>query len=234
MKILPLHSRPELPTSRRKFFGYWRSCLGDVKNTAAETLMEVIIAMTILVIGAGASTTLILTTVRYNTVSEDYIVAFNLAREGVEAIRNIRDTNWLRFPGDRAACWDTYGLTDASACLTAPTIGTVDSTPATMDPADIEYYIVSPDIDIATPTKLLSWNLISEDPLTSDELLFEETIGGESFFVNIGTTGNESIFSRTISVYKPTSDEMLVTGTVTWDKGAQSYEVNFTDRLINY
>ena len=33
------------------------------------------------------------------------IIALNIAREGIEGVRNIRDTNWLKYSGDRRGKW---------------------------------------------------------------------------------------------------------------------------------
>jgi len=37
--------------------------------------------------------------------TENNIKAINIAREGIEGITNLRDTNWLRFSSDRINCW---------------------------------------------------------------------------------------------------------------------------------
>lgn len=40
--------------------------------------------------------------------ARDRVIATNLAREGLEAVRNIRDTNWLKFSNDRRGCWNHF------------------------------------------------------------------------------------------------------------------------------
>lgn len=37
--------------------------------------------------------------------TEDTIKAINLAREGIEGVTNLRNTNWLRFSSDKTNCW---------------------------------------------------------------------------------------------------------------------------------
>lgn len=39
--------------------------------------------------------------------TEARVKAIALAREGIEAMVNIRNTNWLRYSSDRKNCWDT-------------------------------------------------------------------------------------------------------------------------------
>lgn len=43
--------------------------------------------------------------IRYANDTENNIKAINIAREWIESVINIRDTNWLRFSSDRNNCW---------------------------------------------------------------------------------------------------------------------------------
>jgi hypothetical protein len=52
------------------------------------------------------ASTAILTSLRNMTNAKSRIIAINIAREGVEAVRSIRDTNWLRFSDSRRDCWN--------------------------------------------------------------------------------------------------------------------------------
>lgn len=60
-----------------------------------QGLIELILAIAIASIGLGASLTLILSTTIRARATDRHSVAINLAREGIEVIRSIRDTNWL-------------------------------------------------------------------------------------------------------------------------------------------
>lgn len=65
------------------------------KDQKGQGFMEVIVAIGIMIIGIVSI--LILTS--YNLTAADYgekrLIASNLAREGIEVIRNIRDSNWV-------------------------------------------------------------------------------------------------------------------------------------------
>jgi len=77
-------------------------------NRAGATLIEV---MAMLVVLALALTTMFVTLMQGINFSRDVearITAINLAREGIEGVINIRNTNWLRFSSDRTHCWNTY------------------------------------------------------------------------------------------------------------------------------
>lgn len=77
--------------------------------------MESLVAISILVTGLVAVVSM---TISNNTISQgvtNRLVAINLAREGVEAVRSIRDGNWLNGRTNlsgQANAWDT-GLTSA-------------------------------------------------------------------------------------------------------------------------
>lgn len=70
-------------------------------NNKSFTILEVILAIFILTVAVFASFSLIQQTVVGVSLNQSKLIAYYLAQEGVENIRNIRDTNWLN---DRA--WD--------------------------------------------------------------------------------------------------------------------------------
>ncbi len=76
------------------------------KKRAAETLVEVIIAIFVVAIGSSVATSLIVTAFQSNSFSRDNLIALNLAEEGLEAMRSIRDTNWLKYAFDKDTCWN--------------------------------------------------------------------------------------------------------------------------------
>jgi len=65
------------------------------------TLIEVIVAMFLLTVGTVGSFSLIQRTIAFTSISYSQLVASYLAQEGIEAIRNIRDTNYLE-----GSVWD--------------------------------------------------------------------------------------------------------------------------------
>lgn len=61
-----------------------------------QGLLEVIIAFAILGLGLGGALQLILSSGIQNRRTEVQSLATNFAREGLEVMRNIRDSNWLK------------------------------------------------------------------------------------------------------------------------------------------
>jgi type II secretory pathway pseudopilin PulG len=82
----------------------------------AESLIETIIALTVIVIATTAGMTLLRTSLVGNEVIGEKIVAINLAVEGIEAVRNLRDLNYLKFGSDPDNCWDAFFADELSDC----------------------------------------------------------------------------------------------------------------------
>lgn len=87
-----------------------------MKNNNAQSLVETVVAVAIIMIGVVSTLTLAFATVRAGTESEARVIAVNLAREGIEVVKNIRDSNWLEIEegnftdscADGGPCWDKY------------------------------------------------------------------------------------------------------------------------------
>lgn len=79
----------------------------SAKFKKGETIIEVLVALVIVTLGAATATTLIVVSLRANQFNKDSLVALNLAQEGVEYLHNLRDTNWLKFSGNTQNCWNT-------------------------------------------------------------------------------------------------------------------------------
>lgn len=67
----------------------------QIIHQKGQGLMEVIVAIGVIVAGILATVTLIISSVRAGRVAADRLTAMNLAREGIEIVRNMRDSNWM-------------------------------------------------------------------------------------------------------------------------------------------
>lgn len=75
-----------------------------IQNKSGLILVEALLAIAMLSIGSLVLASIIQTSVRTTVLSRNYLIAQNLATEGLEAIKSVRDTNWLLQPGD-PDCW---------------------------------------------------------------------------------------------------------------------------------
>src|SRR6185436_5212342 len=72
-----------------------------------QGLLEAILALGIILVGLGAILTFTLKNIAAATDSGQRIVAANLAREGIDVIRGLRDSNWLAGnKSDANRVWD--------------------------------------------------------------------------------------------------------------------------------
>jgi len=77
-----------------------------LRNTKGETIAETLIALSVVALGFTLAMTLMSNSLSNVNSSKNRVIAVNLAREGIEAVRNIRDTNWLKFSNKRRTCWN--------------------------------------------------------------------------------------------------------------------------------
>ncbi len=80
-------------------------------NNSGFSLLEALVAITIFTLGVTAATTAIAQAIKLSFRVESKVIAANLAQEGIEIVRNIRDTNWISLNA-----WDA-GLADGSGCV---------------------------------------------------------------------------------------------------------------------
>ncbi|MDP9212247.1 MAG: prepilin-type N-terminal cleavage/methylation domain-containing protein [bacterium] len=86
------------------------------RNQQGFTLVEVIVMMSIVVIGVLATLSVANLAVRSSEANEQRVAAVNLAREGVELVRAIRDSNWAAASEESGtSCWNYFAQSLAQA-----------------------------------------------------------------------------------------------------------------------
>ncbi|MFH1656929.1 MAG: prepilin-type N-terminal cleavage/methylation domain-containing protein [bacterium] len=77
------------------------------KSNRGFTLLEVIIAVFIISVGVGGMAAIMPSLISGSSINQSRLVAAYLAQEGIEIVRNIRDTNWLEdHYGPVPVAWD--------------------------------------------------------------------------------------------------------------------------------
>jgi len=69
--------------------------LQKLRNRPGQGLLETVVAFSILITGAVSLLVLVVASSTARGLAENQTVASNFAREGIEVVRNVRDTNWL-------------------------------------------------------------------------------------------------------------------------------------------
>lgn len=90
-----------------------------------SSLIEIMAMMAILWLAVTAMFSTIVSGIYLATDSESRIKAVNLAREWVEWVTNLRNTNWLRFSSDQINCWRV--LWYQSGCIWDSTFANANS-----------------------------------------------------------------------------------------------------------
>ncbi len=85
-----------------------------MKSGAGFTLIEVLAAIFIMLVGVLGVFGLITRTVTFNSSVNSQLVASYLAQEGLEIVRNMRDTNFLKIHKGAGGQWND-GLTACAA-----------------------------------------------------------------------------------------------------------------------
>jgi len=75
------------------------------QNKKGFTLMEVMVAVSVIIIGLTAALGLIAFTISSGAQDKEKLIAINLAQEGIELVRNIRDNNWKRIADGEIIDW---------------------------------------------------------------------------------------------------------------------------------
>ncbi len=94
-------------------------------NSLGTSIIEAMVVMLVVVIGIVWMYGILSSSQKLSDMTHSRIEAIQIAREGIEAIMNIRDTNALLFQADLANCWnvlnyDTSCLSDTSTAYDIP------------------------------------------------------------------------------------------------------------------
>jgi hypothetical protein len=241
---------------------WWKkSGLGE--NKKGETILEVLVALVVITIGAATATSLIVSSLKANLFNKDSLVALNLAQEGIEYMRNLRDTNWIKFSANTQGCWNTKPevATCSPANLIAKAVGIdgyalgdqlgVTAVGAKLDLNDgvtgneknyvLSYFDLNPAIDS---------DVVDKKDLQNKGAMLDDYDFIGSFY-GTSTKVDDSKFYRSIEVdYKnilatapwtvspaanpETADMMVVTSTVQWKDGPTVHQAKLSSALSRY
>lgn len=156
------------------------------------TLVETLVAISILMVSIVGPYYSVYKAVQATYVSRDQLIATTLAQEGVEYVRNVRDTNYL---GSQP--WMT-GLSACQGGKTCMVDATENVAPTTCASA-------------CTPLYVSSSNLYTQQ-----------------------VTGTATRFTRSVQIATVTSDEVVVTVTVSWVNLHVSHTITINEHLYNW
>jgi Tfp pilus assembly protein PilV len=179
--------------------------------TQGFTLVETLIAILVLMVAIAGPYTIAAKGLQATLIAKDQDTAFNLAQEGVEYVRFVRDTNrlssgnWLTGAGGGANALNLTACESAAGCRVNPLV-------------NLQSSIVDCTTDLNGVCEPIQYNSAN---------------GYYSY-----TSGTASIFTRTIKIVTPVgsnSSEASVTVTVSWnDQGNIARQVTVREDLFNW
>lgn len=172
------------------------------------TLVETLVAIAIFASSVTALISISGRGVNDNVFVKNKLIASYLAQEGVELVRNIRDTRaleigtsdyWLSFLSNDSGIGDCYSTDGSDACMIDGSAQTIAALPCLNGVCD---------------------------PLTYEE---DENLYGYFF-------PEETIFTRTIQVLPVNggTSEVRVRSTVTWNQGSRTFTTSYQYALFNW
>ena len=159
------------------------------KYSQGQTMIETLVAIFILVMGITAAIGLAIYALATSSNVTKQIIAVGLARQGLEAVKNMRDTNWLQQTSLDTNCYDYASGANDAKCYTHwlnklycidPTNnnGNCDGSGTTQD------YFLGFD-----PTTSSFWNLQRQLNATNYGLMFDSANASNQGFYESGSSG---------------------------------------------
>lgn len=204
----------------------------SMRARKAESMIETLVAITVIVISTVAALSLMRTAISSNRVIEEKVIAINLAVEGLDAVKNIRDTNYLRFAGHAEECWNCINANVGDDCTRA----------LTMAPGSSYYLIRELSVEPFMEWKLMTvtapangnLNLYNVDYDRDSQI--DTTIYAQAGITRAGFTVLEDApFKRLISFENvgTAGDAVRVTATVSWEESGVTKEISLTSVVSN-
>lgn len=199
-------------------------------DKSGQTLIEAIIGISVLIAGTVTALALGIMTIRSGQVSQSRTIADNLAREAIEQVRAVRDSNWLAdqnaVDGDGNLIWRwDLNLCDEAADLTSARL--------LMDPV------------------LFTWSIgWSDEPI--DEAIVYQVIDPDNSLVyyqqvsdGLGQPANSipTIYRRLVDIealpvgtdcVNEVPESYLITATVQWTESGATHQAELTEELFNW
>lgn len=198
------------------------SQISNLSSESGQSLVEMIVALAIILTGLIGALTLTISNLSASGEAGTRVIATNLAREGIDVVRNIRDTNWLK-----NSPWDDLlhdGADHTAIAVFNPVADPgwqLKFSPSAIDEAAAKLYLSADNLylqDDAPPggTSTLYARLLTLDPICLNLAAKTETITGGDCL-----GGEEKIGLR-------------VGSEVAWTESGRSHSITLEDKLYNW
>lgn len=179
------------------------------------TLVETLIAISIFTTSILVLMSVLAQGITSTTYASQKLTATYLAQEGIEYMRNLRDTYVVYDPTSTQQGWTAFQTrlkSQVSLCEFNAGCYFDDSTIVYTNPT--------------TPIENMSLLSCGNGPCPV--LKYDAATGKYGY-----SSGVNSVYTRRITVW-PVGNETLVTSTVFWTQGSKAYNVSFSENLFNW
>lgn len=183
-----------------------------IKYNTAFTLVETLIAISIFTLSILALMSVLSQGISDTNYAKKKIIAAYLAQEGIEYIRNIRDT-YVLYSASGPIGWTSFNSKMIGASCD-------QLNGCYFDDQNLNYSDQTQPI-IDTPLTICGPSCIP--------LLYDSTSGKYGY-----ASGTDSGFTRKIRVSIISPDETKVFSTVSWTQGSGAYQITFSESLFNW
>lgn len=183
------------------------------KNNNGFTLIETLVAVSIFTMSILALLVVLSQGISNTNYAKTKIIASYLAQEGIEYIRNMRDTFMLYDATDSQTGWNSFNTKLLNSSCQA-------SSGCYFDDQNLNY---------ENPAQPMAGIAVGPCGASCPPLLYNEITGKYGY-----TTGVDSGFTRKIKITVISSNEMKVFATLYWTQGSGNYNIVFSESLFNW
>jgi prepilin-type N-terminal cleavage/methylation domain-containing protein len=180
-----------------------------IETMVAVAIFSVSLITVMVVLGGSISNT---------TFAKDKMIATYLAQEGIEYVRNVRDT-YVLYSSTPTVGWNAFNTKLLTAVCFA---GSFPSNPGCyIDDRNLDY----------TPTAPMPMTQIIFSPCggTCPSMLYDASNGRYNYL-----SGTNSGFIRKIQSSQVNANETKIISTVYWNQGSGTYSTSFSTSLFNW
>lgn len=200
-----------------------------IRFQRGNSIIEVIVVITILTIGIVGTYNIINNGQKLSSTAENRIKAINIAREWLEAVENIRDTNWIKFSSDYDNCWKVkdYNIN----CIGVPGKEFTSGSYILIQSGSL-WTLSGTIIPSTTYTTYLG-----QFPIFLDNNSLPMSIGNNTPCSSFQTRNCKTIFTREIQISHPDATHMKINSIVKWVDSSLitgPHMINFETILTNW
>ncbi|HBB27125.1 TPA: hypothetical protein DCZ36_01340 [Candidatus Gracilibacteria bacterium] len=198
------------------------------KNERGNSIIEVMVVIVILTIGITGAYGILDSGQKLSATSENRIKAINIAREGMESVENIRDTNWIKFSSDYEHCWKVKDYN-------AECIGVSGREFSSGSYVLVQSGVLWTLSGTIVPSPTYS-TYRDQFPLFLNDKGLTSNSGSSTKCTSSITANCRTIYTREIQISHPDSDHMKVNSIVTWVDSSKrgSHTINLETILTNW